>query len=219
MNKNTIIISVISVVVIFGFLVGVYMLTNSSSSSSGTISKEAQTITPADHIKWSPEKKNILVEYSDLQCPACKAFHDMIKNQIEASGSANTNIIKKVTFIYRHFPLDQHPFSHDAAYSAEAAGKQGKFYEMSDLLFANQETWSKTANPKEDFVKYAQQLNLNIDQFKKDSDLQEVKNKVNQDYQSGIQAGVNSTPTFYLNGKKLDNVASFNDFVQLLKGI
>lgn len=218
MNKNTIIITIISVIVIFGFLIGVYILTN-SSSSSGTISKEAQTVTLADHVKWSPEKKNILVEYSDLQCPACKAFHDMIKNQIEASGSANVGITKKVTFIYRHFPLDQHPFSHDAAYAAEAAGKQGKFYEMSNLLFANQETWSKSVNPKENFVKYAQQLSLNVDQFKKDSDSQEVKNKVNQDYQSGIQAGVNSTPSFYLNGKKLDNVASFSDFIQLLKNI
>lgn len=220
MNKNAIIVTVISIVLIFGFLILVYNFTSTTApSQSSNVYKEAQTLTPTDHIKWSPDKKNVLVEYSDLQCPACKAFHDVIKGQIEATASGNTDITKKVTFVYRHFPLTQHQFSRQAAYAAEAAGKQGKFFEMADLLFADQVRWSVSDNPKADFEKMAQSLSLDIEQFKKDADSQEVKNKVEQDYQSGVQAQVRSTPSFYLNGKKLDNLGSFSDLIRLLKEI
>lgn len=207
----------ISVLLIFGFLLLAYKFTNTTQN---ILFPEVNIIRSDDHVKWSPEKKNILVEYSDLQCPACKTFYDLIKTQIEASGSGQTDITKKITFVYRHFPLYQaHPFAQIAAYSAEAAGRQGKFFEMENLMFARQETWVKKPDVKAEFEKYAAELKLDITQFKKDRDSQVTRDKVVADTQSAQKASVNSTPTFFLNGKKLDNIRSFDEFIQLLKGV
>ena len=101
-------------------------------------------------------KKNILVEYSDLECPACQNAHNIIKS-IEASGSADFEITKKVTFVYRHFPLFQiHTKVNVAAYASEAAAKQGKFWEMTDILFKNQKTWAKATILKRIFFELCQ---------------------------------------------------------------
>ena len=137
MNKNTIIISIVSILGTFLLLYGVYKLINQPVITDFPQTKQLKS---TDHVKWSPEKKNILVEYSDLECPACRNAHNIIKS-IEASGSADFEITKKVTFVYRHFPLFQiHTKANVAAYASEAAAKQGKFWEMTDILFKNQKT-------------------------------------------------------------------------------
>ena len=216
MNKNTIIISVISVLGTFLLLFGVYKLINQPVVADFPQTKQLKT---SDHIKWSPDKKNILVEYSDFQCPSCKSAHDFLKT-VEASGSADFDITKKVTFVYRYFPLYQiHDKAKISAYVAEAAGIQGKFWEMSDLLFDNQQSWSASNDPQNEFfLKYATELKLNIDQFKKDSDSTDVKNRVAEDLREAEQIGVNSTPTFFLNGQKVD-VNSYDEFKNLLKNL
>lgn len=213
---NKIVIGLVSLIAIFGFLFIAYKLTNTPQSREYPV---VNKVNSSDHIKWSSEKKNILVEYSDLQCPACKAFHELITNQIEASASGNTDITKKITFVYRHFPLVQHQYAEEAAYSAEAAGNQDKFFAMADILFKNQDTWAKSKDPKKEFETYAKELNLNIEKYKKEYESKEVKERVNADLLSGQQAKVNATPTFYLNGKKLDTVRSFDEFIQLLKNL
>lgn len=210
LNKNTIIITIISLIFIVGFLSLVYVTT--STPQKVEVVESAKTVQATDHIKWSPEKKQILVEYSDLQCPACKAYHDAIKAQIETSG-----IPKKITFVYRHFPLDQiHPNARGAAHAAEAAGKQNKFFEYADLLFAKQEEWGKEKNPREYFMNLAKELKLNEEQFAKDLDSQEVRQKVANDANLAVAARVNATPTFFLNGVKVD-VRSFDEFKTLLE--
>ena len=216
MNKNTIIISVISVLGTFLLLFGVYKLINQPVVADFPQTKQLKT---SDHIKWLPDKKNILVEYSDFQCPSCKSAHDFLKT-VEASGSADFDITKKVTFVYRYFPLYQiHDKAKISAYVAEAAGIQGKFWEMSDLLFDNQQSWSASNDPQNEFfLKYATELKLNIDQFKKDSDSTDVKNRVAEDLREAEQIGVNSTPTFFLNGQKVD-VNSYDEFKSLLKSL
>ena len=216
MNKNTIIISVISVLGTFLLLYGVYQLVNQPVV---TDFPQTRKLKSTDHVKWSPDKKNILVEYSDFQCPSCKGAHDILKT-IDASGSANFEITKKVAFVYRYFPLSQiHDKANISAYVAEAAGIQGKFWEMSDLLFDNQTSWSTSNDPQNEFfLKYATELKLNIDQFKKDSDSTDVKNRVAEDLREAEQIGVNSTPTFFLNGQKVD-VNSYDEFKSLLKSL
>ncbi len=209
LNKNTIIITIVSLVFIIGFLSLVFVAT--STPQKVEVIEAAKTVRPTDHVKWSPEKKQILVEYSDLQCPACKAYHDTIKAQIET-----TDIPKKITFVYRHFPLDQiHPNARAAAHAAEAAGKQNKFFEYADLLFAKQEEWGKEKNPRVYFMNLAKELSLNEEQFAKDIESQEVRQKVANDANSGYTAKVNATPTFFLNGVKVD-VRSFDEFKSLL---
>ena len=216
MNKNTIIISVISVLGTFLLLFGVYKLINQPVVTDFPQTKQLKT---SDHIKWLPDKKNILVEYSDFQCPSCKSAHDFLKT-VEASGSADFDITKKITFVYRYFPLYQiHDKANISAHVAEAAGIQGKFWEMSDLLFDNQQSWSTSNDPQNEFfLKYATELKLNIDQFKNDLNSAVVKDRVNFDLKEAEQIGVDSTPTFFLNGQKVD-VSSYQELITKLKSL
>lgn len=209
-------ITVVSVIVTFLLLFGVYKLVNQPLQ---TDFPQAKQLKANDHVKWSPERKNILVEYSDLQCPSCKGAHDFLKT-IEASGSADFEITKKVTFVFRYFPLYQiHDKAYLSAYAAETAGIQGKFWEMSDLLFTNQQTWSTSNDPlKEYFLKYAEDLKLDVDQFSKDISSSKVKDRINQDLLEAGQMGIDSTPTFFLNGQKVE-VNSYQELITKLKSL
>lgn len=200
--QNKVLLTAISIAAIVGFLFIVYYFMNGSDNKSQT---EAYTIKSSDHIKWDNRKKNILVEYSDFQCPACKVFHEKLK-KIEP---------KNITFVYRHYPLTQHTNALLAAYASEAAGRQNKFFAMADLLFGTQTDWANLQNPKDFFINLAKKLNLNLDQFKKDIDSTDVKNKVQEELLSGDRVGVQATPTFFLNGKKLE-FGSFDEFKKLL---
>ena len=212
-NKNLIVI--LSILGLFAFLFFAYKLTSTPQKS---VYPEVNVVKSTDHVKWSKDKKNILVEYSDLQCPACKSFHEVIKAQLEATGPGKIDVTKSITFVYRHYPLLQiHANAQAAAYAAEAAGKQGKFYEYSDLLFTKQEEWSTSGDPKSLFLNYADALKLDKEKFTKDMNSDEVRNKVAADVSSGDNAQVNATPTFFLNGEKLNNLRSFEEFVQLLE--
>lgn len=214
MNKNTIIISVISILGTFLLLYGVYKLVNQPVQ---TDFPQVKQLSADDHIKWSPEKKQILVEYSDFQCPSCKSFHDIFKT-FESSNSADFDITKNTTFVYRYFPLYQiHDKAYLSAYAAESAGIQGKFWEMADLLFTNQSSWSTSNDPlKEYFIKYAEDLKLNTDQFTRDINSDKVKNRVNRDLLEAEQMGLDSTPTLFLNGKKVE-VSSFDELKKMLR--
>lgn len=168
------------------------------------LTKQAPTISRSDlvpagaHSKGNPDAKTYLVEFSDYQCPACLAAKptvDDIVNQYK----------DQLLFVYRNFPLDQHPFGQKAAQTAEAAGAQGKYWEMYDLLFANQEKFSD-----ELFGQLAQSLQLDPEKFSKDFIDSRIKNIILDDISAGSRFGVNATPTFFLNGKKLE-LSSFAD--------
>lgn len=212
MRNNSLYIIIGGTIALFAFLIIAYKMTSKPVQKFFTQTKE---ITSKDHLKWSPSKKHILTEYSDLQCPTCKAFHETLK-EIE-NDPAMKPVIENITFVYRHFPLDSlHPHAREAAYAAEAASKQNKFYAMLDKLFETQEIWSAASNPNELFQSYAKELKLDVDKFNKDRKSDEVKEKVQADFLSGSNADVQGTPTFYLDGNKLDNVNSFDEFKTLL---
>ncbi len=206
MNRNTIIITIVSLLAIFGFLGLIYVMTNKPATP--TLYPQINVVKADDHTAWSPAKKNILVEYSDLQCPACRAYHEVIKSQIETDKS----ITGKITLVYRHFPLNIHQHAKEAAYAAEAAGKQGKFFEYADYLFTNQDQWDNSNNVTQYFLSAAKDLKLDQTKFKTDMNSPEAKKKVDADAASGLSVGVDATPTFFLNGRKLDNIRSFDDF-------
>lgn len=174
-------------------------------------SQELLKVTESDRVKGSREARVALIEYSDFQCPACKAYYPVLKQLIDEFGD-------KVTFVYRNFPLRQiHQNAQLASQAAEAAGKQDKFWEMHDLIFENQEEWSKSANPKEIFAEYADGLNLDVERFKTDLDSQEVKDKVDNDYRTGTELNINGTPAFFLNNDKLPNPQGFEDFKNIIQ--
>lgn len=197
--KNKIVWGILGFLAIIGFLFGAYKLTNSGSANVlSATAVSLLNLKADDHITWSPQKKNILIEYSDFQCPACKNFSAILK-QLEPTYSKN------ITFVYRHFPLFQiHPDALAAAEAAEAAGNQGKFFEMSQALFDSQSEWEKLSDPTDYFVKLATDLNLEVDKFKADMKSKTTENRVNEDATAGNTLGIDATPTFFLNGKKLD---------------
>lgn len=192
-----------------GIVFGMARLGNSPSSSSTQSASLVDVISSADQFKGSKESKVILVEYSDLQCPACGYYYPVVKKLGEEFGD-------KIGIAYRHFPLPQHKNAKPAAYAAEAAAKQGKFWEMHNIIFDNQKKWSEDKNAKEVFSEYAKSIGLNMEQYNKDVDSQEVKDKVDSDYESGVRSKVDSTPTFFLNGEKIKNPANYDEFKKLI---
>jgi len=186
-------------VIILGSVFGMVKMASKQNGVSGGALADS-FILDSDNIKGDRNSTTtpILIEYSDFQCPACASYHPMIRKATEELSG-------KFIFIYRHFPLAQHKNARPAATAAEAAGKQGKFWEMHDMIFENQRDWAEAKNAEEIFAGYAKELGLDAVKFKNDLTLKEIKNKVDADYASGIKAGVNSTPSFFLNGKKIAN--------------
>ncbi|MCL4374296.1 DsbA family protein [Patescibacteria group bacterium] len=210
LNRRTVIIGVLSTVGLLVFLFFAYQLTNQPTDFP-----DINRITPTDHLAWSAQKKNILVEYSDFQCPACKNFHDLLQTWT-ASQSATRSIVTHITLVFRNYPLTSiHPNSLLAAYAAEAAGQLGKYWEMNNKLFSQQASWGDLTDPTPVFVNFAKELGLDPDRFKNAFQSQAVKDKVQADLASGETAGINATPTFFLNGKKIE-VTTFAQFQQLL---
>lgn len=212
MDKNKIFITIAGIVGIFVFLIAAYYATNQQAPAQ-TYEELKQTM-PQDHTKWSKSKKHLLIKYSDLQCPACQFSHTFMK-----SLETDKTITDNVTFVYRHYPIvTAHPYALDAAYASEAAAKQGKFYEMVDLIFESQTTWSKGSGGDaiKTFRGFAEKLKLNMEQYDKDVASDEVKKKIAEDQSSGNKYGVAGTPTFFLDGTKV-NVNSYEDFRKLLQ--
>jgi protein-disulfide isomerase len=151
-----------------------------------------------DHVYGNANSKVTLVEYADFQCPACGQMYPIIKQLEQAYGD-------KVRFVYRNFLIPGHVNSPAAAYAAGAAGNQGKFFEMENLLFTNQAQWSvmDSTTLGATLDSYAQSLGLNMDKFNADQTSDAVKAKVDKDIQSGVKAGVDATPTFFLNGVQI----------------
>lgn len=193
-----------------GIVFGIVKSGDNSSDGSNQPASLADVISQSDWFKGNKESKIVLVEYSDFQCPACGYYYPMVKKLNEELGD-------KIGFAYRHFPLPQHKNAKIAAYAAEAAGKQGKFWEMHDMIFDNQKKWSEEKGAKDIFIDYAKALNLNLDQFRGDLDSKAIQEKVESDYQSGVRSKVDSTPSFFLNGEKIQNPQSYDDFKSLVE--
>jgi protein-disulfide isomerase len=205
MNKQFIAIIVVVVLGLFGVL----MLTKKSDQTA-TNNQTSQS-QGSNHTIGAGKKKVTLVEFGDFQCPACKSYAPIVK-QLKA------NYGDDITFQFRHFPLTQiHPNATITARAAEAAGKQGKFFEMHDLLYENQDSWARLDNPSSVLEGFASQLGLNMDQFKKDLADANTLAIINADQKAGQAVGVNSTPTFVINGKKVEsNPKSLDEFKQLI---
>lgn len=158
----------------------------------------------------SPSATVTLVEFGDLQCPACGAYHLVVKQLMDKYKDS-------LSLVFRHFPLNIHPNAVPASKAVEAAGKQGKYWEMYNKIYESQKEWSAEKNTINVFAGYAQGLGLNVDQFKKDLDDKEIQKKIDRDVADGTSLGVNSTPSFYLNNEKIQNPASLEDFETLIK--
>lgn len=176
---------------------------------SFAVSKSGNPIDPASfanvetfplsaHEKGNSESDIRLIEYSDFQCPACKAAAPAVAELVENFGD-------QFVLEYRHFPLRSiHPNAQLAAQATEAAAIQGKFWEMHDKLFEMQEEWSQSFNPERYLRQYAVEIGLNEDRFRFDLNSDEVKNVVNQHFDEAQALQLPGTPSFVFNGEQID---------------
>jgi len=162
------------------------------------------------HRLGTPSAVVTLVEFGDFQCPACSVYHTVVKQIMKSYKDS-------LTMVFRNYPLPIHSNALPAARAAEAAGKQGKFWEMSDKLYETQNEWSSATNAGVIFTGYAKGLGLDIDQFNKDAVTDEVKKRIDRDIADADVLGINATPTFYINNEKIQNPASAADFEALIK--
>ncbi|OGK52757.1 hypothetical protein A2966_03165 [Candidatus Roizmanbacteria bacterium RIFCSPLOWO2_01_FULL_41_22] len=181
-----------------------------SPQTTNTSSSKLPEITKDDPKTGSSSAKVTLVEYSDFQCPACAAYYPMVKQLLSEYNG-------KIYFVYRYFPLTAtHQNAMISSLAAYAANLQGKFWEMHDMLFQTQNSWASSPKARETFIGYAKKLDLDIDKFKTDLESDRGKNFINDTYSKGLAIGVNSTPTFFLNGVKIQNPRTYDDFKNLI---
>ncbi len=216
MNTQKRIIVWVSAVLVIGIIGIAAWQISTGSPSTKTVRQGSGLLTEpvgsADWTKGSVSAKASLVEYSDFQCPACKAYHPIVEEVLAVNKDT-------LSFTYRHFPLPNHKNAELAARVAESAGAQGKFWEMTAMIFDGQSDWAleNSASAQKIFAGYATELKLDISKWETDLASQAIKNKVANDKRTGEQSGVNSTPSFYLNGKKIQNPRSPQEFKTLIE--
>jgi protein-disulfide isomerase len=174
--------------------------------ASNAAEENNEGIEVTTHIKGNPGANVTLVEYSDLQCPACASFAPAVNEIIALYGD-------EIRFEYKHFPLPIHQFAVQAAVAAEAAGQQDKFFEYHDLLFENQEAWSRSSTPKSFFLQYAERLDLDMAMFRRQMSASLLRDHVQAQFAEGRELGITGTPTFFLNGKRME-IQTFQGFIE-----
>lgn len=203
---------VILVVVVLG-LAGIFFIGKNKSSSTNSNSGSTTVGSTSNHTTGNTASKVNLTVYGDFQCPVCGQFYPVEKKVVDSFS-------KDISFTFMHLPLETiHPNARAAARAAEAAGLQGKFFEMHDLLYINQSAWSSSSDPLTIFTSYATQLGLDTAKFKSDFASETVNSTINADLKSGNSKGVTGTPTYYLNGKKLENadIGTYDKFSAIIQ--
>lgn len=196
MNKTRWLIFAGACVLLIGFLVF------QGGASQVSFDGDPAKVATQDKVYGKKDAKVVLIEYGDFQCPGCGSLEPTVKQVREQYKD-------KIAFVFRNLPLTTiHPNAKAAATAAQAAAKQGKFWEMHDKLYANQSEWSSADGGSRSsfFERYAQEAGVNIDQYKKDIASSEVIDAVNRDVAAAKKAGFQlSTPTLVLNGRTLEN--------------
>lgn len=157
------------------------------------------------HVHGRQNAPVVLEEFGDYQCPPCGAMHPVLKKIEDDYGD-------RVALIFRNFPLQKiHKNAFSAARAAEAAGSQGKFWEMHSMLYQNQKEWAESPEPRPLFANYASRLSLNVEKFKADVEKPETAARIVADFQRGDSMGVSGTPSIFLNGRQLPVETALSD--------
>ncbi len=196
--KRTLPFVIIGAVLLLAIGAGVWMFRSSQPGPAPAAS------TPVESPAAAPVARTgrgtiVIEEFGDYQCPPCGAVHPLLK-------SIKAEFGPRIRFFFYHLPLTQvHPNAMPAAHAAVAAGLQGRFWEMHDLLYARQREWAEVEDLHPLALTYARSLGLDVDRFARDMDSPQVDATVAADLQRAASRGVNSTPTIFVDGQMLDN--------------
>jgi len=218
-NKVFIIVLLVTCALIVG---GIFLMSGKGSTSSSNQPIINSSILLPDgvnktsgyvngvYLPASPSATVALVEFGDYVCPACKTYSPIIKQLL-------TGFAGQITYSFRNYPLSYHTNAPAASYAVEAAGLQGKYYEMQEKMYSSQDNWVNSSDPTNIFIDYAKGLGLNIDQFTTDMQSKNVKDIVQKDTENGNFVRINETPTFYFNGIKISLTGDPNQIKNLIE--
>lgn len=202
--QGTLLIGLAAIIVI---LLGYYFVKTGGQGTPAPVVEVTQT----DHVRGAAGAKVTLVEFGDFQCPACGAYEPMVEKVM----NDNKTIAQ---FVFRNFPLTQlHQNALLGAKAAEAAGVQGKYWEMHDMLYAKQTEWGGALNAKALLIGYAKTLKLDTAKFEADLGSTAIEDKIRAEYSEGVKLNIQGTPTFFINGKMITNPGSVEAFDKLIK--
>ncbi len=160
----------------------------------------------SDHAHGPEDAPYTLVEYGDYECPDCGSLYTALRGLQNDLGS-------RLRVVFRHYPLSGiHHHAQQAAEAAEAAGEQGKFWEMHQHLFERQD-----ALQTKDLIRYAKEINLDTGRFRNDLKNQTYRDRVRADFIAGVRNGVNHTPGLFLNGVRYQGAWDSGSLQRLLK--
>lgn len=205
-GKWTIAIVALSVVILGAVVVAGSKNQTAPAGSGVNADGAILAVRPSDHRQGNPDAKATLIEYGDFQCPACGAVEPLLERLLAEHAS-------EVQLIFRNFPLPQHRNAELMARAAEAADKQGKYFELHDVIYAKQAEWSESAKARELVEDYARELGLDVERFTADLFAQAVTDRIASDKADTRTLRLEGTPTFFLNGALLANPPSYEALV------
>lgn len=175
---------------------------------SGEVKLRIPVSLKTDHLDGPENARLVLVEYGDYECPRCSQAYLVIRQLKDALGD-------DLLFVFRNFPFSEtHPFAMVAAAAAEAGGLQGRFWEMHDMLFENQDSLDERS-----LLAYADALNLDLARFAEDLTSPEVQDRISSEQYGGARSGVNRTPTLFVNDVRYEGNVSYGALLEYLEGI
>lgn len=193
------------------FIAIVFAVTKTNTAPAVNKIADVKILIREDSYKITTSTATVtMVEFADFQCEACRAAQPGVKLLLEDYKG-------KLNFVARYFPLPGHQYSRLAAQSVEAAGEQGKVWEMQDMLFERQEEWGGDAKPATKaqvmgyFLDYAKTLGLNVEQFKQAIESGKFEAKISRDFADAESLNLTGTPTFFINGKKVLEAPSYSN--------
>jgi len=202
---------VIVVAVVLAAGIAVYWSRQSAASGEGSNNTIIAANPGGGHIRGKATAPVTLVEFGDYECPSCGYYYPMVEEVLRRYPD-------KVKLEFHHYPLIQmHAHALAAAMAAEAAGDQGKFWEMHDMLYKHQTQWARNPNPEAQFLAFATDLGLDANKFMRSLKSPDVEKRILEDIQRGSNARVEGTPTFYINGQSLNPLPSgVDDFAAII---
>lgn len=205
-----------AILAVSGVAVGIFVLMANKSARPATVAATtAPAIVADDWSRGTTQPKATIIEYGDFQCPACGQYEVIVQKLEKEYGD-------RVQFVFRNFPLPMHPNAMIAARAAEAAGLQGKYWEMHDLLYAKQQEWSETPTAsvvKMNFDAYATSLGLALDKFHADMSSRAVQDRIDAQQAGGTAAKIDHTPTFFINLTQVANPTSYANFKSVIDAV
>lgn len=200
-------LSTVIIVVVAAFTVGKNSSKPIPAVEHRTLNaEESKVLLRSDsHVIKASNSKVTVVEFGDFQCPACGIAYTILK-KVEKDYNGRVN------FAFRNFPISAHKNGYISSLAAEAAGGQGKYWQMFDKLYENQDKWSEEKDPIKFFEKYAGEIGINIEKFNSDIKSKKYDAKIKEDMNDGLKIGINSTPSFFINNKLYIGVIQYDDF-------